>query len=111
MLFRLDDFLSQGEASVAADDAACMEKSCSWVVPANVAKVNPQPLDQVNVYKPVLGKGKPSGERLSISDFHPVPLPMLPTTAEKAGELVAKLRRRGATPNCTFVAMYDAQLC
>ena len=40
VLFRLDDLLSVGATSV-PDDTACTEKACSWVVPANAAKVQP----------------------------------------------------------------------
>lgn len=108
-LFRLEDLLSQG-ATVVPEDTACTEKSCSWVVPANAAKVQPQPLDEVIVYKPVIGKARPSTEGPSLATFHPVPPPTVKTNAERAGELVARLRGNDATPSCPFAVMYEAQL-
>ena len=107
--FQLDDFVSRGLKSV-PDDVSCTEKSCQWIAPANISKVQPQQLTEVHVYKPVLGKRKPSRPRISLEEFHPVPESLLKPTPERAHELAAKLRRSSA-PNCSFATMYDASQC
>ena len=104
--FQLDDFVSRGLKSV-PDDVSCTEKSCQWIAPANISKVQPQQLTEVQVYKPVVGKRKPSRPRISLEEFHPVPESLLKPTPERAHELAAKLRRSSA-PNCSFATMYDA---
>eukprot|EP00117_Sycon_ciliatum_P017231 scpid29644/ scgid16318/ len=106
VLFRLDDLLSQGHASV-PNDTACTDASCKWIVPANVAKVQPVPLDEVSVYKSEFDKQKPKTKKPSLSDFHPVPLKTVKATASRAGNLVGSLR--AATPTCPIAMIYDAQ--
>ena len=101
--FRLDDLLSQGASSI-PDDVACTDNSCSWVAPANAAKVQPERLKSVQIYKPVVGKAKPPQSESTLTNFHPAALCITP---EKAGELVANLR--ACNPSCTFVAMFDGQ--
>ena len=61
-------------------------------------------------YKPVLGKAKPSNDKPSLADFHPVPVANLKISGKEAGDLAAKLRNPEKTPTCTFVTMYDAQV-
>ena len=82
----------------------------SCVVPANVAWVQPQPLDEVKIYKPFLGKAKLSNDKPSLADFHPVPVANLKISAKEAGDLAAKLRNPEKTPTCTFLTMNDAQV-
>ena len=107
LLFRLDDLLSHGETKI-PEDLACTDTPCSWIVPANAAKVHPVTMDEVQIYKPEFGKPKPQEPQLSLANFHPVPLTDVRATPQSAGELAAKLRQACPT-QCPFVTMFDGQ--
>jgi len=106
VLFKLDDFISQGLQTV-PDANACTDTSCSWIAPANAAKVAAEPLEKVHVYKPSLGKPKPVEPALTLEKFHPVPVSFIEAATSRAGGLCAALRE--ACPTAPFVRMYDAQ--
>ena len=106
VLFSLDDSLSRGKSCI-PEDVSCTDTPCSWIAPANSAKVQPEPIHNVLVYKPVLGKEKPAANETTLQDFHPIPLADIKASPMLVGELVADLRHRN--PTCPFVTMFSAQ--
>lgn len=76
------------------------------MVPANVAKVQVKPLDEVYVNKPVIGKAKLTATS-SPSNFRPMSVSKVKTSTACAGTLAAKLRI--CNPHCPFVQMFDTE--
>lgn len=106
VLFRLDDLLSQGQSTV-PDGLSCTESACSWIAPANAAKIQAEPINEVQIYKPVLGKAKPVPKEVTLENFNPVALQDVEASPERVGVLVANLRQ--SLPTCTFATMFSGE--
>ena len=106
-LFPLDDLLSQGKSCI-PEDMSCTDAPCSWIAPANSAKVQPVPFHNVLMHQLMLGKKKPAANEMTLQDFHPIQLANIKASPMAVGELEADFRYR--SPTCQFLTMFSAQM-